>query len=157
MVASAGFAAALQAAEAGVNVVLLEKMDATGGSAMSGGCLAFAGTDLQAAEGIEDSAELLKRDLLEVGLHENDPALVQTYVDHQLETYEWLKKQGVAFSPVIEPRRVNRCPGCTPSIRRTRYACWSRVAAPVVVSPFCWVRGQPACCATARQHQCMVP
>ncbi|ART55504.1 flavocytochrome c [Acidovorax carolinensis] len=99
----AGFAAALEAAEAGVNVVLLEKMEATGGSsAMSGGCLAFAGTDLQAAEGIEDSADLLKRDLLEVGLHENDPALVQTYVDHQLETYEWLKKQGVAFSPVIE-------------------------------------------------------
>lgn len=99
----AGFAAALEAAQAGVNVVLLEKMDATGGSsAMSGGCLAFAGTDLQAAQGVEDSAELLKRDLLEVGLHENDPALVQTYVDHQLGTYEWLKQQGVAFSPVIE-------------------------------------------------------
>jgi fumarate reductase flavoprotein subunit len=99
----AGFAAALEAAQAGINVVLLEKMDATGGSsAMSGGCLAFAGTDLQAAQGVEDSAELLKRDLLEVGLHENDPALVQTYVDHQLATYEWLKQQGVAFSPVIE-------------------------------------------------------
>lgn len=99
----AGFAAALEAAQAGVNVVLLEKMAATGGSsAMSGGCLAFAGTDLQAAQGVEDSAELLKRDLLEVGLHENDPALVQTYVDHQLATYEWLKAQGVAFSPVIE-------------------------------------------------------
>lgn len=99
----AGFAAALQAAEAGADVILLEKMPATGGSsAMSGGCLAFAGTDLQAAEGISDSAELLKQDLLEVGQHENDPELVQTYVDNQLETYEWLKKQGVAFSPIIE-------------------------------------------------------
>ena len=63
----AGFAAALEAAEAGVSVVLLEKMEATGGSsAMSGGCLAFAGTDLQTAEGIEDSAELLKAMLIKV-------------------------------------------------------------------------------------------
>jgi len=99
----AGFAAALQAAEAGASVILLEKLDATGGSsAMSGGCLAFAGTDLQAAQGVQDSAELLRQDLLDVGLHENDPALVQTYVDHQLDTYEWLKARGVQFSPVIE-------------------------------------------------------
>lgn len=99
----AGFAAALEAAQAGAQVVLLEKMATTGGSsAMSGGCLAFAGTDLQAAAGVQDSAELLKQDLLEVGQHENDPALVQTYVDHQLGTYEWLRAQGVAFSPVIE-------------------------------------------------------
>ncbi len=99
----AGFAAALQAAEAGASVVLLEKLDATGGSsAMSGGCLAFAGTDLQAAQGVQDSPELLRQDLLDVGLHENDPALVQTYVDHQLDTYEWLKARGVRFSPVIE-------------------------------------------------------
>lgn len=99
----AGFAAALEAAEAGATVLLLEKMAETGGSsAMSGGCLAFAGTDLQAAQGVEDSPELLERDLVEVGLHENDAALVHTYVTHQLETYEWLKRQGIAFSPVIE-------------------------------------------------------
>lgn len=99
----AGFAAALQAAEAGLNVVLLEKMDQTGGSsAMSGGCLAFAGTDLQQSQGVQDSSELLKQDLLEVGMFENDPALVQVYVDHQLDTYEWLKRQGVGFSPIIE-------------------------------------------------------
>jgi len=69
---------------------------------MSGGCLAFAGTDLQRAAGIEDSSELLAKDLLEVGQHRNDAALVQTYVDHQLETYQWLKGHGLAFSPVIE-------------------------------------------------------
>ena len=99
----AGFAAALQAAQAGAQVIVLEKMPTTGGSsAMSGGCLAFAGTDMQAAEGIEDSSDLLKQDLLEVGKFENDAELVQTYVDHQLDTYEWLKQEGVAFSPVIE-------------------------------------------------------
>lgn len=99
----AGFAAALEAAEAGHQVVLLEKMPEIGGSsAMSGGCLAFAGTDLQAANGIEDSADLLASDLLDVGLHENDPALVNAYAQHQLATYQWLRGHGVAFSPVIE-------------------------------------------------------
>lgn len=99
----AGFAAALTAAEAGLQVLLLEKTDATGGSsAMSGGCLAFAGTDLQQERGIEDSAELLYRDLLEVGKGESDEALVRAYTDHQLATYEWLKQHGVSFQPVIE-------------------------------------------------------
>lgn len=99
----AGFAAALEAAQRGAEVLLLEKMGETGGSsAMSGGCLAFAGTDLQRAAGVEDSAELLKRDLIEVGQHENDAALVDAYVAHQLETYRWLREQGVEFSPSIE-------------------------------------------------------
>jgi len=99
----AGFACALQAAQNGADVVLLEKLSETGGSsAMSGGCLAFADTDLQKASGIEDSSELLYDDLIEVGKHENDPALVRAYVDHQLDTYEWLKQAGVVFSPVIE-------------------------------------------------------
>ena len=99
----AGFAAALSAAEAGIDVLLLEKTAATGGSsAMSGGCLAFAGTDLQRERGIEDSAELLFRDLVEVGKGECDEALVRAYADHQLATYEWLKAHGVTFQPVIE-------------------------------------------------------
>lgn len=99
----AGFAAALEAAQRGAQVLLLEKMNETGGSsAMSGGCLAFAGTDLQQAAGVADSSELLRRDLIEVGRHDNDPALVDAYVSHQLETYEWLRQQGVQFSPSIE-------------------------------------------------------
>jgi len=99
----AGFAAALEAAQHGAEVLLIEKMQEIGGSsAMSGGCLAFAGTDLQRAAGVEDSNELLRSDLIEVGQHDNDPALVDAYVAHQLETYEWLRAQGVRFSPSIE-------------------------------------------------------
>lgn len=99
----AGFAAALSAAEAGLQVLLLEKTAATGGSsAMSGGCLAFAGTDLQREHGIEDSAELLFRDLVEVGKGECDEDLVRAYTNNQLASYEWLKQHGVRFQPVIE-------------------------------------------------------
>lgn len=99
----AGFAAALTATEAGLDVVLLEKQPETGGSsAMSGGCLAFAGTDIQIAQGVEDSSELLYNDLREVGKFENDEALVRAYVDEQLPTYQWLRAHGVEFSPMIE-------------------------------------------------------
>ena len=99
----AGFAAALSAAEAGLDVLLLEKTAATGGSsAMSGGCLAFAGTDLQNERGIEDSSALLHRDLIEVGKGECDEEIVRAYTAHQLATYEWLKAHGVVFQPVIE-------------------------------------------------------
>lgn len=99
----AGFAAALQAAQAGHDVVLLEKLAETGGSsAMSGGCLAFAGTDLQRTNGVEDSSELLFKDLREVGKFENDETLVQAYVENQLDTYEWMKQAGVQFGPHIE-------------------------------------------------------
>lgn len=69
---------------------------------MSGGCLALAGTDLQAAQGVSDSPDVLFKDLCEVGQHINDVRLVRTYCDVQLETYDWLKHSGVSFSPIIE-------------------------------------------------------
>lgn len=100
---AAGWSAALAAAQSPASVALFEKLPESGGSsALSGGCLAFAGTDLQAQNGVSDSPEQLFRDLIEVGHHENDPALVQTYCDAQLATYDWLKGAGVRFSPVIE-------------------------------------------------------
>jgi fumarate reductase flavoprotein subunit len=100
---AAGFASALEAAQKGTQVLLIEKMGEIGGSsAMSGGCLAFAGTDLQKREGVKDSDELLRQDLIEVGQGDSDPKIVDTYVKHQLETYEWLKAQKVEFSPSIE-------------------------------------------------------
>ncbi|MBX6740776.1 MAG: FAD-dependent oxidoreductase [Acetobacteraceae bacterium] len=100
---AAGFAAALEAAEGGASVLLLEKQPETGGSsAMSGGCLAFAGTDMQRAQGIEDSNELLASDLRQLGGGEADEALIGAYAENQLDTYEWLKAHGQVFSPVLE-------------------------------------------------------
>lgn len=99
----AGFSAALEAAQAGRHVILIEKLNDTGGSsAMSGGCLAFAGTDLQRQAQVNDSSEQLFKDLREVGQFENDEQLVRAYVDHQLDTYEWLKRAGVKFGTNIE-------------------------------------------------------
>ena len=95
----AGLSAAVEASSAGASVVVLEKMPYLGGSSLlCGGGLAFAGTDMQAEEGVEDSNEDLFNELMEVGGYQNDPALVQAYIDLQLDTYHWLKDLGVIYN-----------------------------------------------------------
>jgi fumarate reductase flavoprotein subunit len=94
----AGQSAATSAAQAGLKVALLEKTGKLGGSsAMSGGFFAFSGTEEQAAEGIQDSAELFLQDLLSTGGGVNDRALLDAYLDRQDETYNWLKAHGANF------------------------------------------------------------
>jgi len=91
----AGLAAAVTLAEQKKQVLILEKLPVYGGSSLiCGGQLAFAGTDMQAAEKVKDSNELLYQDLMKVGENRNVPALVKAYVEHQLETYNWLKRKG---------------------------------------------------------------
>ncbi|MFM6848094.1 MAG: FAD-dependent oxidoreductase, partial [Terrabacter sp.] len=97
----AGAAALLAAAEAGQYAVLLEKTQAFGGSTVrSAGLSAFVGTDEQQEQGIPDSVELLRKDLLETGGHVNDEALVDLYCERQLETYRWLKGHGVRYGHI---------------------------------------------------------
>jgi len=94
----AGHCAALAAAEAGADVLLLEKAAQPGGSsAMAGGIFLFTGTDQQKAAGGSDSLQALRRDLLEAGRHKNNPDLVNLYVENQLEAYEFLRAHGVKF------------------------------------------------------------
>lgn len=94
----AGHCAALAAAEAGAQVLLLEKSGQAGGSsAMAGGGFAFSGTDLTLAAGQDDSLEAFRRDLFASGQGQNNPALVDRFLAHQLEAYEFLKAHGVKF------------------------------------------------------------
>lgn len=107
----AGNAAALSAAETGAKVCLLEKGDQFGGSSLqSGGALAFAGTDMQAGLGIRDSADLLRQDLLLSGGGKCDPEVVEAYIDHQLETFNWLRAHGAEFTltPPAVAGKINR-------------------------------------------------
>lgn len=100
---AAGWSAALSAVQENQSVLLFEKLPQSGGSsAKSGGCLAFAGTQLQRDNNVEDSPDLLYRDLIEIGKQENDPVLVRKYCDTQLSAYQWLVDIGVRFSPLIE-------------------------------------------------------
>ncbi len=97
----AGLAAAVEATTLGATAIVLEKMPVIGGSsAICGGALTFAGTDMQAENNIKDSKELLYKDFMTVGQNVNVPELVQAYVDNQLETYYWLKRMGIKFIKV---------------------------------------------------------
>uniref|UniRef100_A0AAU3GUN4 FAD-dependent oxidoreductase n=1 Tax=Streptomyces sp. NBC_01401 TaxID=2903854 RepID=A0AAU3GUN4_9ACTN len=97
----AGQTTATTAAEAGLDVLLVEKQPTLGGSsAMSGGWFAFSGTPEQAEEGVEDSDDLFRRDLLEGGRHLNDQALVDAYLAHQHLAHRFLKDHGVRFREV---------------------------------------------------------
>jgi fumarate reductase flavoprotein subunit len=98
----AGCAALLAAAEAGRPAVMLEKTDAIGGSTVKSGALvAFSGTDEQRAQGITDSVDLLRRDLLEAGQYRNDELLVDLYCSQQLDTYRWLRSHGVVYGDEV--------------------------------------------------------
>ena len=97
----AGLTVATAAAELGLDVGVIEKTDAIGGSsAMSGGWFAFTGTKEQEAGGIRDSIDQFRQDLLKVGRYRNNLALVDAYLKNQLDTYMWLKKLGVEFGEV---------------------------------------------------------
>lgn len=97
----AGLCAAAEAAAQGATVLVLEKEAGFGGSSLlSGRYMAFAGTDLQQKEGIDDHSRFLVDDMLAVGEGKNEAALVEAYGEHQLETYEWLVSKGVQFHKV---------------------------------------------------------
>ncbi|MDA3635182.1 MULTISPECIES: FAD-dependent oxidoreductase [Rhodococcus] len=98
----AGNIAALSAAESGATVLLLEKGAQYGGSSVkSGGGMLFAGTDIQAAAGIEDDNEQLRASILAAGRGKNDPAPVQAYLEHQLDTFEFMRGHGIDFTLTI--------------------------------------------------------
>ena len=94
----AGHCAALAAAEAGAEVLLLEKSAHAGGSsAMAGGGFAFSGTDLTVAAGQDDSIDAFRRDLFASGQNRNNPVMIERFLKNQLEAYEFLKSHGVKF------------------------------------------------------------
>lgn len=111
--------AALEASSLGAEVLMVEKMDSIGGSTvMSGGSFAFAGTEQQRAQGIDDSVQRLRNDLLSVGGGEADTALVDLYVDEQLNEYNWLRGHGVVFSAIqlSSGQSVPRSHPCHPGV-----------------------------------------
>lgn len=93
---ASGLAAASEAASKGLSVYLMEKEPILGGSSIiCGGQISFAGTPDQAEKNIKDSVDLYTKDLLEVGGHMNDPALLKAFMAVQLDTYNWLKGMGI--------------------------------------------------------------
>ena len=107
----AGLSAAVEAADAGASVILVEKMPMVGGNTnYATGGLNAAGTRFQEAAGIEDSPELFFEDTMAGGKQENDPALVRVLTEQARTSVDWLTDLGADLSDVgrLGGHSVNR-------------------------------------------------
>jgi fumarate reductase flavoprotein subunit len=117
----AGLAAAIEAAEAGARVVLLEKNDAPGGStSWSIGSVSASQTPHQRAHGIDDTPQAHWEDMPgfagDLAARDND-SLRRVLCDAMPDTFQWLLDSGVRFmGPMPEPpHRVPRMHNVLPN------------------------------------------
>lgn len=105
---AAGAAAALQATEAGADVLVLDRFLGGGATVLSGGIIyAGGGTWVQREAGIEDSADLMLRYLeREVG-DAVTPATLRRFVDESPELIDWLTRNGVPFEASLCPYKTS--------------------------------------------------
>ncbi len=103
-----GLPAAIVAREAGASVILVEAEADIGGHAItSGGNIPLGGgTSAQQKHGIDDSPDLLFRDLTDWSIVEpngfpdyryNDREIVRAFADVNVATFDWLVAHGVVF------------------------------------------------------------
>jgi len=91
----AGLAAAIEAADAGASVVVLEAGKRPGGStALSGGVIYAAGTSVQQAAGVIDSAEAMYRYYMTFNRWNLEPWLIRRLCEQAAPTLEWLVDLG---------------------------------------------------------------
>jgi fumarate reductase flavoprotein subunit len=101
---TAGLPAAIMAADAGAKVAVLESMSYCASSlALVEVGPAFAGTDVQEAEGIHDSPELFYRDGMDKA--KGWPEMWRLFTDYQLDTYYWCMKLGLKFDDLFSVPR----------------------------------------------------
>ncbi|MFH5835643.1 FAD-dependent oxidoreductase [Proteiniclasticum sp. C24MP] len=95
---AAGLAAAIEAAETGASVALLEKVPVSGGSTiLSGGIVYGTGSKLHEAAGVEDSVEDLVTYWSERADGKNDTEFLRFVAERSGETINWLVDMGVEF------------------------------------------------------------
>jgi succinate dehydrogenase/fumarate reductase flavoprotein subunit len=122
-----GLAAAIEAAELGRSVILLEKNAETGGStSWSVGSITATGTPHQRKAGIQDSTDAHFEDMEKHAgalAPRDNLALRRILVDNTTDMIEWLMKLGVVFvGPEEEPpHRVARMHNVVPNSRSFAY------------------------------------
>lgn len=97
----AGLSAAIEAAQSGAKVAVIEKTPATGGNTLvSGGGLNAPQTAQQIERGIEDSVEKFYEDTYNSGDQQANPELVHVMAEEALDATNWLINDiGVEFMP----------------------------------------------------------
>ncbi|BDY06847.1 flavocytochrome c [Ferrimonas sp. YFM] len=99
----AGMSAAVQAAEEGAKVLVIDKMPVFGGnSTINGGAMAVAGSGLQAKSSIEDSVDLMVSDMLKSGRGMNDVEMLKLVCDGTAESARWLESYGTVWKPFVQ-------------------------------------------------------
>lgn len=99
----AGGAAAIEAARAGADTLVLERMTRGGGAtALSTGITYFGGgTPIQKACGFEDSVADMQAFVRMAAGEQADPERVRLYCEHSLEHFEWFRALGVEYKPTF--------------------------------------------------------
>jgi len=99
-----GLSAALEAAQAGRSVLVVDMLSVFGGHAIiSTGGLSIVDTPLQRKRGIADSPDLAFSDFIAWGEDSNEE-WVRYYVDHSSEEiYDWLTDLGAQFTAAVPP------------------------------------------------------
>ena len=91
---TAGLSAAIAAAEAGANVIVIEKQDIPGGSAVTSAGIVYAPVDE------DDRAEMVSY-YMERAEGNADEALLQFFADNALDTIAWLEGMGVQWMMTV--------------------------------------------------------
>lgn len=94
----AGMTAAIEAKDAGMNPVILEKMPVAGGNtSKSSAGMNASETSVEKAQGIEDSNQKFFDETLKGGGGTNDQALLRYFVDHSANAIDWLSQNGIVL------------------------------------------------------------
>jgi 3-oxo-5alpha-steroid 4-dehydrogenase len=107
---AAGACAAIEAASADADVLIVERASGYGGtSALSGGEIYLGGsggTPAQREAGFRDETEDLYRYLTQAGGSDADTAKARLYAEQSLAHHDWLVAQGVPYKNTFLPQRM---------------------------------------------------
>lgn len=109
---AAGISAAIEAADGGANVLVIDRFSPGGASRMSGGIYyAGGGTSLQKEAGYDETADDLYNYLIhEVGEGVVDDAVIRAYADQSVDNFNWIVENGVPFGPAVVAKEHSSYP-----------------------------------------------
>lgn len=94
----AGMTAAIEAKDAGMNPVILEKMPMAGGNTSKASAgLNASETSVEKAQGVTDSNDKFYEETLKGGGGTNDKELLRYFVDHSAAAVDWLAQNDIAL------------------------------------------------------------
>ncbi len=96
-----GLAAAIDAADAGAKVLIVEKADHVGGFyIVAGGSCTMGGTHVQKRDGVQDDLESWYDAEMKASDNRGVPEMIRTYVEKAADTILWLENLGIKWAPI---------------------------------------------------------